>query len=117
MTSTPVVLPVLSGQQAQAWDTLMSVAGSLGEGWTLIGANRRHQASPRPGGGCSVWGALGSAAFVSSEAHHQAMPCTSRQSRQQHDQAPAPLNGSYLASTASRSRGNSSSGVIPVISR
>lgn len=37
MTSAPVVLPALSGRQAQAWDALMSVAGSLGDGWTLIG--------------------------------------------------------------------------------
>lgn len=32
-----IVLPALSGQQAQSWHTLMSVAGSLGEGWTLVG--------------------------------------------------------------------------------
>ncbi len=55
MTSAPIGLPALSGQQAQAWDALMSVAGSLGEGWTLIGgqmvllhqsevvANTRHR--------------------------------------------------------------------------
>ena len=50
MTSTPVVLPVLSGQQAQAWDTLMSVAGSLGEGWTLIGGQMvlLHQSERQP---------------------------------------------------------------------
>ena len=45
MSSTPVELPALSGQQAQAWATLMSVAGSLGEGWTLIGG--QMQGSPR----------------------------------------------------------------------
>ena len=27
-----IVLAALSGQQARAWDALMSVAGSLGEG-------------------------------------------------------------------------------------
>ena len=45
-----VVLPALSGQQARAWDTLMSVAGSLGEGWTLIGGQMvlLHQSERQP---------------------------------------------------------------------
>ena len=36
MIAPAVVLPPMEGQQAQAWDTLMAVAGDLGEGWTLI---------------------------------------------------------------------------------
>ena len=50
MTSAPVLLPALSGQQAQAWDALMSVAGSLGEGWTLIGGQMvlLHQSERQP---------------------------------------------------------------------
>lgn len=50
MTSAPVVLPALSGRQAQAWDALMSIAGSLGEGWTLIGGQMvlLHQSERQP---------------------------------------------------------------------
>ena len=59
MTSPAVVLPPLEGQQAQAWDTLMAVAGDLGEGWTLIGGQMvlLHQAERSPAGARAVGGA------------------------------------------------------------
>ena len=59
MTAPAVVLPPLEGQQAQAWDTLMAVAGNLGEGWTLIGGQMMllHQAERSPAGARVVGGA------------------------------------------------------------
>ncbi len=52
MTTPVVVLPALTGKQAQAWDALMAVAEDLGEGWTLIGGQMvlLHQAERQPAG-------------------------------------------------------------------
>jgi len=54
-----VVLPVLTGKQALAWDALMAVAADLGEGWTLIGGQMvlLHQAERRPAGADPASGA------------------------------------------------------------
>ena len=50
MSGMPIMLPALSGLQARAWDTLVNVAASLGEGWTLIGGQMvmLHQAERQP---------------------------------------------------------------------
>ena len=50
MTAPVVVLSDLTGQQAQVWDTLMTVAEDLGDGWTLIGGQMvmLHQAERQP---------------------------------------------------------------------
>ncbi len=59
MTTPVVVLPVLTGKQALAWDALMAVAADLGEGWTLIGGQMvlLHQAERRRAGAGPASGA------------------------------------------------------------
>ena len=59
MRTPVVVLPVLTGKQALAWDALMAVAADLGEGWTLIGGQMvlLHQAERRPAGADPASGA------------------------------------------------------------
>ncbi|MXW89424.1 MAG: hypothetical protein F4Z54_07885 [Acidimicrobiaceae bacterium] len=59
MRTPVVVLPVLTGKQALAWDALMAVTADLGEGWTLIGGQMvlLHQAERRPAGADPASGA------------------------------------------------------------
>lgn len=49
---TFVALPDLAGRQALAWDALLRVAGSLGDGWTLVGGQMvvLHQLERQPAG-------------------------------------------------------------------
>lgn len=50
------MLSDLTGRQAQVWDSLMTVAEDLGDGWTLIGGQMvlLHQAERQPAGASLV---------------------------------------------------------------
>ena len=52
MTAPVVVLAGLTGQQAQAWNTVLALAGDLGGDWALVGGQMvlLHQAERQPAG-------------------------------------------------------------------
>ena len=54
--SDAAALPPLSGKQAQAWDALLQIAPSFGEGWTLIGGQMvlLHQVERQPAAGTAA---------------------------------------------------------------